>query len=109
MIPNLSYSITIIILCTLCTQLTRFLPFFIFRNRKVPKVITYLGKILPMAVMTTLVIYCLRELNFTLVSNFIPQLLAVLFTVLIHLYKKNTLLSIFVGTASYMLMIQVLF
>jgi branched-subunit amino acid transport protein AzlD len=62
-----------------------------------------------MAVMTTLVVYCLRNVTFTAAEYFAPQLIAVAVTVGLHLWRRNTLLSIFGGTACYMLLIQLVF
>ena len=62
---SIGQSLIIIFVCAACTQLERALPFLIFKGRQVPKVIRYLGEILPMAVMATLVIYCLRGVTFT--------------------------------------------
>ncbi|NCC67028.1 MAG: branched-chain amino acid transporter AzlD [Clostridia bacterium] len=102
-------SLLIIFVCAVCTQLERALPFLVFKGREVPKVIRYLGEILPMAVMATLVIYCLRGVTFTAAENFAPQLIAVAVTVALHLWGRNTLLSIFGGTACYMLLVQLVF
>lgn len=104
-----SQSILIILICAVCTQIERALPFLIFGGRPVPRIIHYLGCILPMAVMTTLVIYCLRNITFTAAEHFLPQVIAVAVTVGLHLWRRNTLLSIFGGTACYMLLIQLVF
>ncbi len=104
-----SQSILIILICAVCTQIERALPFLIFGGRPVPRLIHYLGGILPMAVMTTLVIYCLRNITFTAAEHFLPQVISVAVTVGLHLWRRNTLLSIFGGTACYMLLIQLVF
>ena len=104
-----SQSILIILICAVCTQIERALPFLIFGGKPVPRLIHYLGGILPMAVMTTLVIYCLRNITFTAAEHFLPQVIAVAVTVGLHLWRRNTLLSIFGGTACYMLLIQLVF
>lgn len=106
---SVGQSLIIIFVCAVCTQLERALPFLVFKGRQVPKVIRYLGQILPMAVMATLVIYCLRGITFTAAENFAPQLIAVACTVALHLWRRNTLLSIFGGTACYMLLVQLVF
>jgi branched-subunit amino acid transport protein AzlD len=106
---SVGQSLLIIFVCAVCTQLERALPFLVFKGRSVPKVIRYLGEILPMAVMATLVIYCLRGITFTAAENFAPQLIAVAVTVALHLWRRNTLLSIFGGTACYMLLVQLVF
>ena len=95
-----SYSLLIIAVCAVCTFAERLLPFLIF--------VTYLGKVLPMAIMAALVIYCLRGTAFTSFAAFAPQLIASAVTVALHLWKRNTLLSIAGGTACYMVLIRVI-
>ena len=102
-------SILIILVCGACTQLERFLPFLIFRGRKVPQIVYYLGNILPMAIMATLVVYCLRGATFTLPGNWAPQAIACAVTAGLHLWRRQMLLSIFGGTACYMLLVQLVF
>lgn len=88
------------------TMLTRFLPFLIFPEGKTPpRVITYLGKVLPYAVIGMLVIYCLKD-SFSNGSYALPEAIAVIFIILLHKWKKNTLLSIGAGTALYMFLVQ---
>ena len=72
MILTASQSILIIAVCALCTFLERALPFLIFGTRPVPDVVRYLGRVLPMAVMATLVIYCLRGVSFASAADFLP-------------------------------------
>ena len=92
------------------TLLTRALPFLLFdRGERPPKVILYLGKVLPPAVIAMLIVYCLRGTNFTNLSGWLPQLLACSAVVLLHSWKRNNLLSIFGGTAIYMALVQFVF
>lgn len=93
----------------LVTVLLRFLPFLVFRNKKTPEFITYLGKVLPFAIMGMLVVYCLKNTSFTSLPFGIPEIISVTLVVLLHLWKRNTLLSIIGGTACYMLLVQVIF
>lgn len=102
-------SILIIAVCMLCTFLERALPFLIFGSRPVPPVVRYLGKILPMAVMATLLIYCLKGVSFDTAAGFLPELISVAVVALIHLWRRNTFLSIVGGTACYMLLVQLVF
>ncbi len=101
--------VLVIAICAAVTILERFLPFLIFRQRQIPPMVSYLGKVLPMAIMVTLVVYCLRGITFTTVAGFAPMLLAVALVVGLHLWKGNTLLSILGGTALYMFLVQVVF
>lgn len=109
MVLSVSQSILIIAVCAICTFAERALPFLLFRGKEVPPAIRYLGNVLPMAIMATLVIYCLRGISFSAPSGFAPMLLASACTALLHLWKRSTLLSIFGGTLSYMLLVQVIF
>ncbi len=109
MVLTTEQSLLIILVCGLCTQLERFLPFLLFGRRQVPEFVRYLGRILPMAVIATLVVYCLRSVTFTGADTFVPQLIGVAVTVVLHLWKRNSLLSIFGGTACYMLLVQLVF
>lgn len=104
------HSIWIVIVATLVTMATRFLPFLVFGNsRKTPKIITYLGKVLPYAIMGMLVVYCLKDVSFLSYPYGIPELLGCVLVALLHLWKRNSLLSIGVGTVFYMVMVQVVF
>ena len=87
----------------------RFAPFLLLRGRETPKFIAYLGRVLPYAIMGMLVVYCLRGVTFAAVSNWMPQLIATAVVVGLHIWKRNTLLSIIAGTALYMVLVQVMF
>ena len=92
------------------TILIRFAPFLFFRpGRPIPPIIEKLGALLPGAVMGMLVIYCLRHVSFVLPPYALPELLAAAVTVGLHLWRRNTLLSILGGTACYMILIQTIF
>lgn len=92
------------------TMLTRFLPFLLFpANKPIPKIISYLGNILPGAIFGLLVIYCLKDVNILLGSHGLPELIAISVTVILHLFRKNMLLSIAGGTVCYMLLVQLVF
>lgn len=117
-----------ILVMALVTFLTRALPFLLFdRGESPPKLVLYLGRVLPPAVIAMLIIYCLRTPALTVapeltanmsniwaavVSFFVgwaPQLISGAVVVLLHLWKKNNLLSIFGGTILYMILVQVVF
>ena len=90
---------------SLVTLALRALPFWIFTGkRQVPQVILYLGQVLPSAALGMLVVYCMRDLNFTAASSGIYQLLACAAVVLAQCLKRNTIVSILAGTAVYMLL-----
>ena len=107
---SLMQEIVTIGLCALATMLTRFLPFFVFRaDKPTPKYIGYLGKALPAAIFGMLVVYCLKNVNVLTGSHGVPELIAITAVVLLHLWKRNMLLSIGGGTICYMLLVQLVF
>lgn len=92
------------------TMLTRFLPFIVFpAGKPTPKYIQYLGKVLPGAVFGLLVIYCLKNVSIFSGSHGIPELIAIVLVVILHLWKRQMLLSIAGGTICYMLLVQFVF
>lgn len=92
------------------TAALRMLPFMIFGgDRKTPKMIQKLGRMLPYAIMGMLVVYCLKGVTFTNVAGFAPSLIACLVVGVLHVWKRNTLLSIVAGTVCYMLLVQMVF
>lgn len=104
------HSVWIIVVAALVTMATRFLPFLIFRgSRKTPDIIVYLGKVLPYAIMGMLVVYCLKDVSFLSAPYGIPELLGCAAVAALHLWKRNTLLSIGVGTVFYMVLVQLVF
>lgn len=102
--------ISLIATMAVVTAFLRFLPFLIWNGkRKTPRVILYLGKVLPYSIMAMLVVYCLKDISFLSQPFGMPQIIASFAVVLIHLWKRNTLLSIILGTAVYMVLIQGIF
>ena len=92
------------------TMLTRFLPFLVFPEGKpTPKYVQYIGKALPGAVFGLLVIYCLKNVSLFAGSHGLPELIAIAVVVLLHLWKRQMLLSIAAGTVCYMLRVQLVF
>lgn len=92
------------------TQLTRWLPFWLFpENKEPPRVVTDLGRLLPAAMMGLLVVYCLKDVAWTAPPHGAPEALAVLAVAALHRWRGNVLLSIAGGTALYMLLVQAVF
>ncbi|MBE5939592.1 MAG: branched-chain amino acid transporter AzlD [Lachnospiraceae bacterium] len=107
---NSVHSIVIVAVVALVTIALRFLPFIVFGGkRKTPEIVTYLGKVLPYAIMAMLVVYCLKHISFIKSPFGLPEILAGAVVVLLHLWKRNTLLSIVSGTVIYMLLVQIVF
>lgn len=107
---TLTEQIITIGLCALATMTTRFLPFMVFNEkRKTPEFIEYIGKYLPLAVFSMLIIYCLKDVNlFAAGTHGIPEAIAIVLTILIHLWRKNMLISIAAGTVFYMILIRII-
>lgn len=92
------------------TQLTRWLPFWLFPEKKdPPPVVVYLGRVLPPAMMGLLVIYCLKGVSWTAAPHGAPELIAVAVVAVLHWWRGNVLVSIAAGTAVYMLLVQAVF
>ncbi len=92
------------------TAVLRFMPFVLFpEGRKRPKFISYLGTVLPYAIIGMLVVYCFKNVSFVQSPYGLPELIAAACVVLLHVWKKNTLLSVFGGTAIYMILLRFVF
>ena len=99
-----------ILAIALGTMITRFTPFLLFPEKKEPpKIILYLGKVLPPAMMGLLVVYCLKSVSITATPHGLPELIAIAVIVLLHKWKNNVLLSIGGGTLVYMVLVQAVF
>lgn len=107
---TLSQILISVAMMVLGTALTRFLPFIVFSSKRpTPKYILYLGKVLPGAIFSMLVVYCLKNVSLLHYSYGLPELIAILLTIGLHLWKRQMLLSIAGGTVCYMLLIQMVF
>ena len=92
------------------TFLTRALPFLLFgRKGNPPRVVLYLGRYLPAAVIAMLIVYCFRSVNFQSAANWAPALIAGVAVAVLHIWKRNNMLSIVGGTILYMILVQVIF
>lgn len=99
-----------IITMALVTYLVRLAPFVLFGGKtKTPPWVEYAGKYLPPAVMGMLIVYSIKSVDFLVYQSSLPVVLAMGLTAILHLWKRNNLLSILGGTAIYMIMIQTIF
>ena len=107
---NNTHAMVLILTMMVGTMATRFLPFLLLGDkRQTPPFISYLGKVLPYAIMGMLVVYCLKGVSVTQLSALVPAALGVGITAGLHLWKHNTLISIIGGTVCYMILVQVVF
>jgi len=105
---NIYTALAIAIIATVTAAL-RFLPFVIFSNgKKTPPFILWLGKVLPFAVMGMLVVYCLKGVSLLSAPYGIPELVCCAAVVLLHIWKRNSVLSIAGGTALYILIVNLI-
>lgn len=101
------HSAALVVVMALVTMLLRFLPFLIFRKGQTPDYITYLGNVLPQAIIGMLVIYCLKDTVITRAPFGLPELIASLSVVFLQVWRRNSLISILSGTAVYMILTHV--
>ena len=107
---NAAMSFLIILAVALTTFATRVVPFIVFpKGKEIPPVIQYLGKVLTPAVIGMLVVYCLKATPILHAPHGIPELISVVITAGLHVWKRNNLLSIGAGTIIYMFLIQIVF
>ena len=104
------HDVLLIVVAALVTAATRFLPFLLFGGkRKTPELITRLGKVLPCAIMGMLVVYCMKDVSVMSAPYGIPELISCAAVAGLHIWKRNSLLSIGAGTVCYMLLVQLVF
>ncbi len=105
-----THAVLLIATITVVTVSLRFLPFLIFSGgRKTPEFVTWLGKVLPYAIIGMLVVYCLKNVSLISAPFGAPEFLACFIVILLHIWKRNSLLSIGGGTLCYMLLVQFIF
>ena len=110
MILTAPQSLIIILVIALITFFIRVIPFILFpAHKKTPKYIVYLGTVLPYAIIGMLIVYCLKEVSLHTFPFGLPEFIAIIFVVIIHVWKKNALLSIGGGTILYMMFVQLIF
>ena len=106
----MTHSILVIAVTALVTLVLRFLPFLVFGGkRETPAYISYLGRLLPYAVMAMLVVYCLRNISFAAAPFGVPELVSCAVVILLHVWKRSSILSILGGTVCNMLLVQLVF
>lgn len=95
---------------SLGTVLTRALPFILFpENKEIPKYMRYLADILPFTIIGMLVVYCLKNISLVQAPFALPETISIVVIIILHIWKKNTLLSIGGGALFYMLLVQYVF
>ena len=101
------YPMAVIAVVAIVTWMLRAFPFMLFGNRPLPMAILYLGKVLPPAIMTVLVIYCLRDVAFSQLPYGVPEIVACAAVAALQIIRRNMYLSIIAGTICYMILIRI--
>ena len=84
----------------------RMLPYIIFANGKLPKIVKFYEKYLPFSLMAILFFLCLSTVKFSVYPYGFPEILTLLIVGALQFWKKNVILSLFVGTAIYLVLIR---
>lgn len=107
---NTGQSLLFFGIVALITVFTRAAAFLLFpEGRRTPRFVTYLGKVLPYTMIGLLVVYCLKGVDVLRYPYGLPELIGVAAVAGLHLWKKDTFLSIGAGTVLYMLLVQLVF
>lgn len=107
---NKLYSFYIILTISIITILLRLSPAWIFPpDKPTPKVLVYLGRVMPIAVIAMLIVYCFRNINLFSYPFGLSEIIAGGFTAVSYIIKRSTILSILLGTIIYMILVQVVF
>ena len=110
MMADYRHAIMIILVMGLVTLATRLVPVWIFgRKEKIQDYIVYLGKVVPYTAMGLLIVYCLKDVSILEAPHALPELIALAIVSGTYLWKRNTIFSVAVGTAAYMLLLQLVF
>lgn len=108
---NFWYSLSIIAAVGVTSYFLRAFPFLVLskKNKTVEEFMLYLGKVLPPAVIGVLIVFCLKDVKFSIAPYGTPEFLAVIMVVVLHVWKRQTLMSILGGTIFYMILVQKIF
>ncbi len=89
---------------------TRIVPVLIFgRGERVPEFILYLGRVVPYTAMGLLIVYCLRDVPVMDAPHGLPEIISLAVVTVTYIWKRNTILSVVIGTALYMFLVQSVF
>lgn len=102
---NLELYLAILVMA-LVNFFTRVTPFLFFRNKDLPKPLLFIEKFFPPTIMTILIFYTLKDIDFVNEPYGLKEILGIVFTLILHLSVKNYLISIFFGTIFYMGLVQ---
>ena len=108
--PNYKHALIVILVIGAVTAATRLLPALVFsRDEKVPQIVLYLGRVIPFTAMGLLIVYCLKDVSVFTGSHGLPEAISLAVVSGTYLWKRNTVLSVVLGTALYMALVQFVF
>lgn len=83
---------------------TRLFPFIAFSRKNPGAFIRFLEKYIPPVIMAVLIIYCFKDVPLRAAPFGIPHIAGAAITAVMHLLFRNSLASIFSGTAAFMIL-----
>jgi branched-subunit amino acid transport protein AzlD len=95
-----------IVVMSIANFITRVFPFLFFISKEPPKIIVFVEKNFPPIIMTILIFYTLVKIDFLLFPYGLKELISIIIIVLLHIRFNNYLVSIFLGTLFYMVLMQ---
>ncbi len=101
------YVVLAILIMSAVVIALRLSPLVLFRNGKMPKWLDYLGRVLPYAMIPILLMYCVKDTDWHFAGSVVPMLIGVTATALVHIWKKNMMVSLIVGLSVYMVLLRV--
>lgn len=105
-----TYSLYIILIISIVTILLRVGPAWFFPpDKPTPPILVYLGRVMPVAVIAMLIVYCFRNIDLINYPHGLAEIIAGSVTAISFLIKRSTLISILLGTVTYMFLVQVVF
>ena len=107
---DVTTSLIMIAVVAVATFATRAFSFLLFpKGKEIPESVRYIGKVLPPAIIALLVVYCLKSVQILAWPYALPELIACVAVVALHVWKRNVILSIAAGTILYMFLVQFVF
>ena len=106
------YMLVMLVAVGIVSYVMRALPFLLFGTRKEPPAfVKYIGRVLCPAAIAMLVIYCYAgEVEHLAQGSSLWRMLAPylagMLTVMLQIWKRNSLISILAGTALYMVLVR---
>lgn len=107
--PETSYLVAAVATAVAVTWGLRALPFAVLAPLRSSPVVAYLNARMPVGIMVILAVYTLRDFSPHVPLEAWPTVLALAFTVGVHLWRRNPVLSILGGTVVHAALASTLF